>query len=340
MKGLLAFLLTLVACALYGCTPWANSLTPPVGMTTPDPGCGEACFFGGDMVSPEPHIGGDIGKRVLNERAIGRETGYNHVSKSAPSGYVYVADGKAQALEVYRFGYSGSPLRIVKLDGAGFAVVADDKGRVYVSELLNSEVQVFDSGAVHAIGKLQGVNAPSGMYADGDTVYVTNHASAQSPGFVGVYSNGSLSPSNVINAPRGTAPVGVAVDAKGDVFEALIDANGSGALYEYNGSYHFIAALGTATRGGLTMDGHGNPIVGDLGRLTTFLAPDFKQTRVQGAPQHGILEWFTHNDLGTFVPMNDGDGKSSVTVYPANGAEAPYVLREGTQTPQGAAAGI
>ena len=292
----------------------------PVATTQPQD---EPCYHHGGQA---PYKNGHF---VSENAPIREQSGYLNVNKANAAGYVYVADGKAQALEVYRFGFSAPPIRWVPLDGPGFAVCTDDAGRVYVTEQLNSEVQVFEPGAVHAIGKLQGVNEPDGCTTANGKVYVANHPTSGTDfGFVTVYAAGKMNAVSVIPSAPKFAPLGVAVDAKGDVFESAIGQIGpgtGGVLLEYapgtsGSNFHLIAMLcQCAVRGGIAMDGRGNVVVGDEGFLTAFYAPDFTRKVSKSPPQAGILGFFTHNAFGTLVPINDGDGKSSVTVYPESG---------------------
>lgn len=336
MRQVFALLLTLFACVICGCTPWGSgSLTPPVAQATQTefPPCADPCQWWGRR----DHFAFD------SKNASTRE--------QSGSGYVYVADGKAKALLVYRFGFAGALIASVPLDGAPFGVAVSRRtGRVYVTEQQVSVVQVFDRGAAHAIGHLNGANEPGGITVVDGKVYVANLFDKQSGstgefGSVTVYDEGSPNAVKSFPAPLGWGVRGVAVDSHGNRFETLIDKAANGLLVEYapnaqGDDLSLIAKIGRPTWGGVTVDDFGNVIVGDNGSLTTFEKPDFTRSHIQAAPELGILTYFTHSELGTFVPVNAGAGKSQVVVYPASGAVPYYVLKAGMETPLGAAGGV
>ena len=170
-------------------------------------------------------------------------------------GNIYVADGHGgQSL-------SAGPetvARIVKFDrdgnfiaswgrlGSGpgemrtpHAVDIDSMNRLIVGDRGNNRLQIFELDGTY-IGELRQFGRPSGIYIDDDdTIYVADSeslfANSQNPGWITGIRVGSLRTGIVdylihgtVEAyPNGSNPEGVAVDAAGNVYGAVVSQGGA-----------------------------------------------------------------------------------------------------------------
>ena len=120
------------------------------------------------------------------------------------------------------------------------AVDIDSRGRLIVGDRGNNRLQIFELDGTY-IGELKQFGRPSGIYiADNDIIYVADSESefdqVRNPGWKPGIRFGSLSDGLAVGFidgavdayPNGSNPEGVAVDAAGNVYEAVV--SGGGAL--------------------------------------------------------------------------------------------------------------
>ena len=171
-------------------------------------------------------------------------------------GNIYVGDGHSGQ------GDNAGPetvARIAKFDRAGrflgswgkwgggvgemrtpHAVDIDSRGRLIVGDRGNNRLQIFELDGTY-IGELKQFGRPSGIYiADNDIIYVADSESefdqVRNPGWKPGIRVGSLNDglavafiNGAVDAyPDGSNPEGVAVDAAGNVYGAVV--SGGGAL--------------------------------------------------------------------------------------------------------------
>lgn len=154
------------------------------------------------------------------------------------------------------------PLRkIVNGMSAPTGMAVDSSGNLYVCNNSGFGARPNGKGSywtvdVYKRGQLKpfesytnGVWSPVDVAIASDgTVYIANYSST-----VTVYPPGSLYSSMSLVAPSGQAPLGIAFDAKGNVYVSYVLPSGGGSVYQY------APGQTTGTNLGITFSSGGNP---------------------------------------------------------------------------------
>ena len=119
------------------------------------------------------------------------------------------------------------------------AVDIDSQNRLIVGDRGNNRLQIFQLDGTY-VGELKQFSRPSGIYiADNDVIYVADSESqfdnSRNPGWVTGIRVGSLNngiadfriDGSVTAYPQGSNPEGVAVDALGNVYGAVVSSGGA-----------------------------------------------------------------------------------------------------------------
>lgn len=209
---------------------------------------------------------------------------------------LYAGGPTRNAVDVYAaFANNPKPVGeiVTGLDApAGIAV--DAAGNVYVCNNAGQSAQGKSAFWTVTVYK-RGQTAPFRTYTAGvwnpvdvavapdGTAYIANYSSV-----VTVYPPTGLLPSRSLAAPSGYAPVGIALDARGDVFVSYVRQNGGGVVYEYLPHQTTGSNLGIVFAGdphGLAVDQNGNLVVAvstapNPGSLIEVFAPGSKQPKL------------------------------------------------------------
>jgi DNA-binding beta-propeller fold protein YncE len=160
-----------------------------------------------------------------------------------PTGDVFVADGHGGSsnARVVKFTAGGKFIKAWGKKGSGpgefdtpHGLAMDSEGRLFVADLRNSRVQVFDQDGRY-LTEFKQFGMPGGLYIDGqDTLYVADSLSGPggNPGWtrgirIGSARDGRVTafiPDATPDAMPITAAEGVAVDGAGNVYGAVVPA--------------------------------------------------------------------------------------------------------------------
>ena len=161
----------------------------------------------------------------------------------APNGTVFVADGHGgpSNARIVKFSREGKFIKAWGRKGSGpgefdtpHSLAMDSRGRLFVADLRNFRIQIFDQDG-RSLEEWKQFGMPGGIYIDArDTLYVADSVSSPEvhPGWVWGIRIGSATDGRVtafipdptpIATPI-TAAEGVAADAAGNVYGALVPA--------------------------------------------------------------------------------------------------------------------
>jgi sugar lactone lactonase YvrE len=163
----------------------------------------------------------------------------------APNGDIFVADGHGgnSNARIVKFSRDGRFLTTWGMKGTGrgeldtpHGIAMDSRGRLFVADLRNYRVQIFEQDG-RFVDEWRQFGMPGGIFIDArDTIYVADSLSNKETNAgwirgvrVGSARDGAISafiPDATPDANPITAPEGVAVDAQGNVYGAVVPATG------------------------------------------------------------------------------------------------------------------
>ncbi|HEY6327285.1 MAG TPA: hypothetical protein VIW73_12315 [Candidatus Cybelea sp.] len=246
---------------------------------------------------------------------------------------LYAGGPNANDVDVYPFTNDPPPLRHITagldaptgmaVDSAGNLYVCNNAGQTVPGKSVFWTVTVYRRGGANPIRTYtQGVFSPVDVAVGSDgKVYVANYSSA-----VTVYPAGSLRPSNKLREPAGYAPIGVALDAGGDVVVSYVPRSGNGgSIYEYRAGRAAGRDLGIVFGGsphGLAIDANGNLIVAvsnapQSGSEIEVFAPGAKQPKqtLHGPFQPFMLALSANGRRLSVADYGSGNDDGGVFVY-------------------------
>jgi sugar lactone lactonase YvrE len=261
----------------------------------------------------------------------------DHADAGVPA-RLYAGGPIRNAVDVYpAFANNPKPVgEIVTGLSAPTGIAVDTAGNVYVCN--NAGMDGQDKNTVWTVTVYKrGQTAPFRTYSKGvwspvdvavapdRTVYIANYSSA-----VTVYQASSVLPFRTLVKPSGEAPVGIALDAAGDVFVSYVNpVSGGGAVYEYAPGQYTGSNLGIAFAGdphGLAVDREGNLVVAvskapNPGSLIEVFAPGSKQPKMtMTGPFQPFMLAFSRNGRRLFAAdfgSGNNDGGVFVYAYPS-----------------------
>ena len=162
----------------------------------------------------------------------------------APNGDIFVADGHGGTsnYRIVKFSRDGRFIKTWGKKGSGpgefdfpHSLAMDSQGRLFVADLLNNRIQIFDQDGRY-LTEWKQFGEPGGIFIDrNDVLYVADSLSgpASHPGWIrgiriGSAKDGTVTgfiPDPTPNADLITAPEGVAADAAGNVYGAVVPAH-------------------------------------------------------------------------------------------------------------------
>jgi sugar lactone lactonase YvrE len=189
---------------------------------------------------------------------------------------LYAGGPVQNTVGVYRAsGNNRKPLRTIANGlNAPTGIAVDSSGNVYVCN--NAGMRTGPRGAKKGTWTVtvykRGQTVPFESYSDAvwspvdvaiapdGTVFIANFSSS-----VTIYPAGSLTHSRTLVGPSGQAPLGLALDAAGNLFVSYVsNLSGGGSIYEYAPGQNTGTNIGINFSGephGLAIDGRGNLIV-------------------------------------------------------------------------------
>jgi hypothetical protein len=150
----------------------------------------------------------------------------------------------------------------IALDAAGNVYVCNNAGQSVPGKGVYWTVTVYKRGASKPFREfIDGVFSPVDVAVASDgTTYIANYSST-----VTVYPAGTTTYYSTLGEPTGFAPIGVALDRRGNVFVSYVPRSGSGGvIYKYAAGQTQGKNLGitfSASPHGLAIDSHDNLIV-------------------------------------------------------------------------------
>jgi hypothetical protein len=236
---------------------------------------------------------------------------------------LYVSDGENDEVIIYPANVK-NPTPIGQLSGfdiaAGLAV--DKVGNLYVADVVNEQVQVFQRGSTSPFERL---NAHGYAYGeavdDSGNVYVAVGVTGSQQGFVAIYPPGATEPTSMLTDPsRGFSPVSVALDSQNNVFVAYDSAlnTGPGSIDEFKAGKMKPTHLGIKTPkklgvGWIALDQGGN-----------FIVPNGNKVNVypQGSKKPSLTFGGSKKNAPTSVALNQS---GSLLYVAENGANPPLI---------------
>jgi sugar lactone lactonase YvrE len=250
---------------------------------------------------------------------------------------LYAGGPIRNAVDVYpAFANNPKPVgEIVNGLSAPTGIAVDAAGNVYVCN--NAGHSGKDKTNVWTVTVYKrGQTVPFRTYSDGvwspvdvavapdGTVYIANYSSA-----VTVYPPNSVHPSRTLVAPSLQAPVGIALDATGDVFVSYVNQGSGGVVYKYAPGKDTGSNLGIVFAGnphGLAVDRAGNLVVAvsnapSPGSLIEVFAPGSTQLKMtMSGPFQPFMLAFSRNGARLFAAdfgSGNDDGGVFEYAYPA-----------------------
>jgi sugar lactone lactonase YvrE len=244
---------------------------------------------------------------------------------------LYAGGPIKNAVDVYpAFANNPNPIgEIVTGLSAPTGVAVDTAGNVYVCN--NAGKYFKDKNNVWTVTVYKrGQTAPFRTYSDGvwspvdvvvapdGTAYIANYGSA-----VTVYPPNSVHRSRTLVGPSGKAPVGIALDAAGDVFVSYVNPSSGGVVYKYAPGQDTGSNLGIVFAGdphGLAVDRAGNLVVAvsyapGPGSLIEVFAPGSTQLKMtMTGPFQPFMLAFSRNGRRLFA-ADFGSGNDDGGVF-------------------------
>lgn len=262
---------------------------------------------------------------------------------------LYAGGPIKNAVDVYpAFANNPNPVgEIVTGLSAPTGVAVDAAGNVYVCNNAGKYTQDKNNVWTVTVYK-RGQTAPFRTYSEGvwspvdvavapdGTAYIANYSSA-----VTVYPPNSVHPSRTLVAPSGKAPVGIALDAAGDVFVSYVNPSSGGVVYEYAPGQDTGSNLGIVFAGdphGLAVDRAGNLVVAvsnapGPGSLIEVFAPGSTQLKMtMTGPFQPFMLAFSRNGRRLFAAdfgSGNDDGGVFEYSYPSGTLIAKYTKGAG-----------
>jgi sugar lactone lactonase YvrE len=256
---------------------------------------------------------------------------------------LYAGGPIRNAVDVYpAFANNPNPVgEIVTGLSAPTGVAVDTAGNVYVCNNAGKYAQGKSTVWTVTVYK-RGQTAPFRTYSDGvwspvdvavapdGTAYIANYSSA-----VTVYPPNGVHPSRTLVAPSGKAPVGIALDAAGDVFVSYVNLGSGGVVYEYAPGQNTGSNLGIVFAGdphGLAVDREGNLVVAvskapSSGSLIEVFAPGSAILKMtMSGPFQPFMLAFSRNGRRLFA-ADFGSGNNDGGVFEYSYPSGTFVAR-------------
>jgi sugar lactone lactonase YvrE len=269
------------------------------------------------------------------------KTWISPAAKTTP--LLYVSDGEDNLVFIYPAN-ARNPAPIGQLTGfdiaAGLAV--DKAGNLYVADVVNEQVQVFQRGSTSPFERL---NAHGYAYGeavdDAGNVYVAVGVTGSQQGFVAIYPPGATEPASMLSDPsRGFSPVSVALDSKNDVFVAYDSAlnTGPGSVDEFKAGSTKPTHLGIKTPkklgvGWIAIDQGGDLIVPDGSKVHVYPQGSKEPSLTFGGSKKTAPTSVALNQAGSLLYVAESGPNppliNAVRVYTYPGAKLVETISQG-----------
>jgi hypothetical protein len=263
-----------------------------------------------------------IGRGVIDDVARGFTTGRVYVSTLYPAHTNLFAPPHPGA-EV--------PSCTIATDLA-FGIGVDSAGTLWIPQQKTNRVTTYRKGTCQAsdftLREPNGQPTDIGFSTDGKVYVADGTGKGSGPGLISVYAKGSTTPSSTLTDPSIQTPLGIAVNARGDVFLSYFTAKGVSAVIRFRGGRMPGDVLPLQNLGladGLEFDAAQNLILIDFAHGVDVFAPPYRGAPTRFFAVRGDSRFGKLDRSGQNIYLSDVENRAiDVYRYPSGTFEYTF----------------